>query len=351
MNTDVFESAITRVEQSLKLSRQPKAVIFHEKAGEDGITRRHCHVVWSRIDSDKMRAIPMDYSKRKLNELAKELYLEHEWDLPKGFINPRFRDPKNFTLEEWQQAKRQDQDPREMKAVFQACWKQSDSREAFANSLKQHGYRLARGDRRGYVATDMHGEVYAIPKWVGVKTKDVRSKLGERETLPSLQDAQHDLANTLAPSVSRLEKLQQVKLEATKKAQAVTRMAMLAKHTQEREQQRQLQEQLRVQETQARQERFNKGLRGLFDRITGAYSRTKKQNEMEKYEAHRRHQQQRDALIFRQINQKRELTQQHEQARQRRESIRTQLCTDLDRLEALRNRSSRPQTKGHEREP
>jgi len=125
---------------------------------------------------------------------------------------------------------------------------------------------------------------------------------------------------------------------------------MLAKHTQERQRQRQMQEQRRIQETQARQERFNKGLRGLFDRITGAYSRTKKQNEMENYEAHRRHQQQRDALIFRQIDQKRELTQQQEQARQKRENLRTQLRTDLDRLEALRSRSPSPQNKGHERE-
>jgi len=41
-----------------------------------------------------------------------------------------------------------------MKAIFQACWKQSDGREAFTSALKQHGYRIARGDRRGYVATD-----------------------------------------------------------------------------------------------------------------------------------------------------------------------------------------------------
>lgn len=78
VNTDVFDDTIGRVEKQLNLSGQPKAVVFHEKSGADGVTRRHCHVVWSRIDSENMKAIPMDYSKRRLNELAKELYLEHE---------------------------------------------------------------------------------------------------------------------------------------------------------------------------------------------------------------------------------------------------------------------------------
>jgi len=179
----------------------------------------------------------------------------------------------------------------------------------------------------------------------------VRTRLGDRETLPSLQEAQTDLANTLTPTVSRLEQLQQVKVEALKKAQDAKRTALIAKHIQDREQQRQAQEQQRVREIQARQERFNKGLRGLFDRMTGAYSRTKKQNEIETYEALRRHQQQRDALIFRQINQKRELIRQQEQAHQHRETIRNQLRTDLDRLEALRSHSRTPKPKGHEREP
>lgn len=33
---------------------QPRAVVFHEKEN-----RRHCHVVWSRIDTEAMKAIPM----------------------------------------------------------------------------------------------------------------------------------------------------------------------------------------------------------------------------------------------------------------------------------------------------
>lgn len=140
---DVFEDAIGRAEITLGLKGQPRAVVFHEKEN-----RRHCHVVWSRIDTEQMKAIPMSYPKLKLKELAKDLYLEHEWDMPKGFIDPKLRDPKTLTLAEWQQAKRFGKDPREVKAIFQDSWKHSDSKAAFENALKEHGLALARGGNR-----------------------------------------------------------------------------------------------------------------------------------------------------------------------------------------------------------
>ncbi|MFN7604675.1 MAG: relaxase/mobilization nuclease domain-containing protein, partial [Hyphomonadaceae bacterium] len=45
VQVEVFEKAISDIEDRLGLKGQPRAVIFHEKEG-----RRHCHVVWSRID-------------------------------------------------------------------------------------------------------------------------------------------------------------------------------------------------------------------------------------------------------------------------------------------------------------
>lgn len=351
VHTDVFESAIERAEKRLNLTGQPKAVVFHEKAGSDGITRRHCHVVWSRIDSENMKAIPMNYSKRRLNDLAKELYLEHEWDMPKGFIHPRFRDPKNFTLAEWQQAKRQGQDPREIKAIFQECWKNSDNRQAFEANLQQHGYYIARGDKRGYVATDMKGEVYSIPKAANVKTKEVRAKLGDKETLPSLEEAKANIANTLAPAVDRLAQEQKAKLDALEKEKEAKAKALADKHAKQRALQKQLQEQRAAKEEQQRQERFNKGLHGLLDRVTGQHSKTKRQNETEAFKAVKRDQAQRDELIMRRLQKQRDLATRHEQAKAKPQAIRNELKTDLERLEALRNRSRTPKPDGHEREP
>lgn len=351
VNTEVFDDTIVRVEKQLNLSGQPKAVVFHEKSGADGITRRHCHVVWSRIDSENMKAIPMDYSKRRLNELAKELYLEHEWDMPKGFISPRFRDPKNFTLDQWQQAKRQGQDPREIKAIFQDCWKRSDSKKAFEASLKLHGYQIARGDRRGYVATDMKGEIYSIPKWASVKTKEVKAKLGDRENLPSLDDAKRNIADTLSQTVERLAAEQKAKLDALEKEKQAKAKALAEKHAAQRALQKQLQEQRAAKEEQARKERFNKGLHGLLDRVTGEHGRTQKQNQVEAFQASKRDEAQRDELIMRRLQKQRDLAKRHEEAKAKPQAIRTELKTDLERLEALRNRSRKSKPDGHEREP
>ncbi|SHL14691.1 Relaxase/Mobilisation nuclease domain-containing protein [Roseovarius marisflavi] len=47
-----FEDAIRKVEEKMGLENQPRAIVFHEKDG-----RRHAHAVWSRIDSERMRAL------------------------------------------------------------------------------------------------------------------------------------------------------------------------------------------------------------------------------------------------------------------------------------------------------
>lgn len=48
------------MENKLGLSGQPRAVVFHVKKG-----REHCHVVWSRIDLDKMRAVQLSNDRQK----------------------------------------------------------------------------------------------------------------------------------------------------------------------------------------------------------------------------------------------------------------------------------------------
>ena len=50
----------------------------------------------------------------------------------------------------------------------------SPSARSNAAALRSRGFTLARGDRRGYVAVDYKGEVYAIARYAGIKTKEVR---------------------------------------------------------------------------------------------------------------------------------------------------------------------------------
>ncbi|SLN70706.1 Relaxase/Mobilization nuclease domain protein [Roseovarius gaetbuli] len=173
LETEVFERAADQIGKKLGLDNQPRAIVFHEKDG-----RRHAHVVWSRIDTEKMRAINMPHYKTKLRDVSRELYLEHGWDMPRGLQDRRLRDPLNFSREEWQQAKRAGVDPREIKTPLQQCWATSDNRSSFQSALKERGFWLARGDRRGFVAVDYRGEVYSLSRYAGVKTEPLPAGAG-----------------------------------------------------------------------------------------------------------------------------------------------------------------------------
>ncbi|MCW2308960.1 relaxase/mobilization nuclease domain-containing protein [Rhodobium gokarnense] len=176
-------AAIDRAEERLGLSGQPRAVVIHEKEG-----RRHAHAVWSRIDGAKMTAINLPYFKTRLKGLSKELYLDHGWDLPEGHRTNGWKNPLNFTLAEWQQAKRLDLDPREIKQVFRDAWAHSDNKKSFGAALEQSGFYLAKGDRRGFVALDLYGNAYSVSRWAGFKAREVRDRLGDPSGLPSVAD-------------------------------------------------------------------------------------------------------------------------------------------------------------------
>src|ERR1022692_1528859 len=59
LTREQYLDLLERTERSLKLVGQPRAVVFHEKRDKDGVLREHCHAVWSRIDTDRMRAVPI----------------------------------------------------------------------------------------------------------------------------------------------------------------------------------------------------------------------------------------------------------------------------------------------------
>ena len=333
VSTQDFERAIGKVEDKLGLKDQPRAIVFHEKEG-----RRHCHAVWSRINADEMKAVQLSHSKRKLQSVARNLFLEHGWDMPPGLRNPLDRNPKNFTLEEWQQAKRIKKDPREIKATLQHCWQASDSRKAFAAALEERGYKLAKGDRRGFVAVDRLGEVYAVARWVGIKTKAVRERLGDEndEQLPTVDACKQAFANQIGQRLEEL-KADQDRLAELQRAQANTqRKAMVDRHRHARRQLKAAQQTRRDQEVAARQARYNKGLLGLWDRLTGAHSRIKTQNEHETLQAHERDRQEKDALIFTQLGERLELqhTLRHAAGMQRKQA--SNLAADLESLRQVR---------------
>jgi len=326
---EVFEAAIEQIEQKLGLGDQSRAIVFHEKEG-----RRHAHAVWSRIDTSEMKAINLPHYKLKLNSLGKELYLEHGWDMPKGFIDKQDRNPLNFTREEWQQARRTEQDPKALKHMLQQCWATSDSRKAYIQALQNKGFSLARGDRRGFVAVDYRGEIYAIARYTGIKAKQVKEKLGDPKDLPSLEEAKAKIGTLMSKKLKA--HLEQTRKEQKQRSVAFQfqRKQVVDRQREERAKLNKGQEARWNVETRTRSERLSKGLRGIWHRLSGKYKRVKRQNERETLLAYQRDRKGKDTLIFRHMEERQKLQQGKQQQKQALEIA--QLKEEISRYSGMR---------------
>lgn len=332
--TPVFEDTIERVEQKLGLEGQPRAIVFHTKGG-----RRHCHAVWSRIDAQAMKAIALPFTKRKLTELSRDLYLERGWKMPRGLMSPGRGDPGNYTLAQWQQAKRTGQNPKAIKQTFRECWAVSDNQSAFARALKERGYVLARGDRRGVVALDERCKVYSVSKWAGVRAKDIRARLTDRDALPDMEEAREIIARGMSAHLEALRTQQNAAVMARLAKIADRKMQLAQAHEAQRAALEKAFEERRRTETRARQARFRKGLRGLFDRFTGRHREIARQNEQEAWQANVRDRQEKDDLIFRQGERERTLQRRIGRLRSYDERINHDLERDISRYEDVRRQN------------
>ncbi|MEM7545882.1 MAG: relaxase/mobilization nuclease domain-containing protein [Pseudomonadota bacterium] len=297
-----FLSAIDRAEETLGLTDQPRVVVVHEKEG-----RRHAHVVWSRIDGEAMKAIPMSHFKRKLNALSRDLYFDHGWELPNGLKTHGGRNPLNFTLAEWQQAKRQKIDPREIKQAIKGAWERSDSLKGLQSALEDQGYFLACGDRRGFVVLDTQGEVYALSRWAGIKAKEVKAKLGSPDQLASIDEAKAMIRSKVTDQMRGY--IAQVKDRHEEQLAPLRdeHRSMKEAHATERRKLREGQEKRWVKETKARSARLNTGMRGLFDRLTGKAKATQAENLLEARQCAARDQAQRTFMIEAQMRERQTL--------------------------------------------
>ncbi len=294
-----FQDAIDRIEARLGLTGQPRAVVFHEKEG-----RRHAHCVWSRIDAQTMTAKPLPFFKNKLMEVSRDLYLEHGWTMPRGIEDKGNRNPTNFSLAEWQQAKRQGIDPRWIKTTLQQCWKASDNAAALTRAVEERGFILAKGDRRSVVVLDYNGEVYALSRMLDLKTKDVRARIGDGEALPDVESAKKTLADRMTPVIRR--HIAESRSGFRKRALFldIQKAEMREKHRIARAK---LDERLESEwraETRERAVRLPKGLLSLWSRLTGQYQKLRAQNEGEAQATRARHGMERQALIDDQLRER-----------------------------------------------
>ncbi len=190
-----WQKAIDTIENKLGLSGQPRAVIFHEKIGEDGNTRRHCHVVWSRIqfEDDKLKAVHMGQDYYKLRSCAQELAKTFKLTLPNG-LKPENEKAKsandNYDLGKSHGNGRDPQSIKERKVLLTKLWQEADTAKSFQEAIYNAGYVIAKGQKRGFVIVDQEGEVHSLARQIeGVKTKQIKVRLAEPNTYPSVEQA------------------------------------------------------------------------------------------------------------------------------------------------------------------
>ena len=291
----VFEAAIEKIEAELGLTGQPRAIVFHEKH-----TRRHAHCVWSRVDPERMTAINLPHYKNRLRKIAMDLYQEHGWDMPEGFQDKAKRDPLAFDQVEAAQAKTIRRDPKELKKVFKDCWEQSDSLSAFKVALLGEGFVLARGSRRAFVTVDEHGKVYSLSRWTGAGAKALRERLGVGDGLPSIEEAKSQFLHQEQLPIPAID------LELN---------ALVERHRNERS----LLEPKQAQDVQTsqrdRQAQLPKGLKGAWARLTGDYKRISERLAKEAEKEAAAHRAELDALIARQMAERRAYQEAQEQKR------------------------------------
>lgn len=336
-----FERAADEAERALGLDGQPRAFVFHEKEG-----RMHAHVVWSRIDAATMRAVNLPHFKWKLTALSRELFLEHGWTLPEGLRRNGGKNPLNFTLAEWQQAKRTGRDPREIKDAFREAWEKSDSLKALGHALAERGYFLATGAKRGLVAVDTDGVIYALAKWSGVKVREARAKLGEAETPPPVEAVKAEVAKLVTAKLKTFSSEVRARHEGQLTALRGCVSEMRAAHASERALLLEKQNKRWAQETQERADRFRAGLRGLWDNMTGRARALRTVNEQEAVQGVLRDRTQRDRLTEAQLKERQPLQTRLDALRGRHAEERHQLAREI-----VRHMRSRERPKGTEPRP
>lgn len=311
VRSEVFEQACSMIEDRLGLKGQPRMIVFHEKEG-----RRHAHAVWSRIDADTMTAKPLPFFKSKLRDIGKQLFLENGWKMPEGFIDSKMRDPRNFTLDEWQQAKRAGVDAKHLKSTIQECWAISDNGPAFAKALEDRGLYLAQGDRRGHVAVSMEGEAFAIARMVGMKNREVVERLGDPSRLRTVADTKRHIGETVAPRLSRYISEAKRIARNTMRPLNEERMAMKERHRNERKLLDDSQRLRQIEEQRVRSARVRKGVAGVWDILTGRYFKTRKKNEVEAFFSQQRDGNQRHDLVQSQLEERQKLQRDIERTRE-----------------------------------
>ena len=361
MPRDLYDDYIARVEAALGLDGQPCAVVFHIKEDGYGLAREHCHVVWSRIDVQEMKAIHMSFDRDKLMTVTRQFARDHDIELAPGYhkLEDRARQTyRQLSLYEKAQQETTGLSKEERRAIVTELWHGRDTPESFVKALEYHGYVLATG-KRPFVLIDIYGHTNSLPKLIDDKaanTKAIREFLGDDhacEKLPSVEEAlvlaqeHRETLKAFKQSERRGDKIDELKAHQTERRarlareieafldrQKQERLARQERHRAERDtHRRDYLEQVR-DIRQQRQENKPNGLAAFLAKVSGVELAQRKYH---KYQDKKRH----DAFL----EQKREM-----RDRQQEEQLIHQRAQEMRALDMERKRRALDHMEERERQ-
>jgi hypothetical protein len=308
LTREEYLELLDRTERSLKLVGQPRAVVFHEKKDKDGVVREHCHAVWSRIDTEKTKAVQIAHDRLKLRTVAREFARDHGLELPDGLKKDGKKDrfnerAKQENLAERQQKERNGISKEQRMADIATCWRETGNAAAFVQALEAKGYFIAKGDQRAFVVVDLHGEVHSLSRQLSgvAKSKELKERLASLplEALPDIAGAREQAKKKIEQAkdseqqeaarakeqqenerrreqqAERERQLQErreaLKLRQDERRRELERyqFSLLSRHLNERESLKQMQDAENTGVVSARLARQPKGLLAFLSRITG----------------------------------------------------------------------------------
>jgi hypothetical protein len=181
------QEAIDALEKKLGLQGHARVVVIHEKLG-----REHIHVVWSRIDLDKMRSVSDSHNYRKHEEVARDLERRFGHERVQGAHHEREgvkRPDRTPSRSELRQEERTGIKGKRVKHELTEAFRASDSPDAFRAALEDKGYVLAKGDRRDFVVIDRAGGVHSLARRLdGIKAAELREFMApiDQNSVPTL---------------------------------------------------------------------------------------------------------------------------------------------------------------------
>lgn len=325
VNYDQFEMAFAAVEDKYpQLAELPRAVVFHEKDG-----RRHAHVVWSRIDTEQGRALNLSHFKLKLRDVSRSMYQALDLPLPKGLADSKERSKTNFDRREWQQAKRLEEDPRDLKKIVMESLARSDNRTALEHALAQHALFLARGDRRGYVLVHHSGDILSLSRVSGLKSKELAARIGDPATLPTASQVQDSMRERAAEAIRKRLAEAKARQRVQLKPLQEQLLEMRMRHRAARAALERAQEARWQREELARANRLRKGIMGLWDRLSGRRGKVSEANAREAAAGRTRDRDEKQTLIDIHLAERRLMKQDITNIRRAQEGERRQLRAEL----------------------